>query len=110
MKLTCAACTTPRKRTSIACIRVSIWGTFSRSLPVLSAADKLTIRNGFLIWAGQLRNTGTAPYPPGVMTNAAVLLPHLGSATRDTREAMGRLATENLLAVLEGREPPTPVN
>jgi len=26
------------------------------------------------------------------------------------REGMGRLATENLLAVLDGREPPCPVN
>jgi len=41
---------------------------------------------------------------------SAVLLPHLGSATGETREAMGRLATENLLAVLDGREPPCPVN
>ncbi len=41
---------------------------------------------------------------------SAVLLPHLGSATGETREAMGRLATENLLSVLDGREPPCPVN
>jgi glyoxylate reductase len=40
----------------------------------------------------------------------AVLLPHLGSATRDARESMGRLATENLLAVLAGEEPPCSVN
>jgi lactate dehydrogenase-like 2-hydroxyacid dehydrogenase len=49
-------------------------------------------------------------HPALLAAPSAVLLPHLGSATRDTREAMGRLATENLLAVLEGREPPTPVN
>jgi glyoxylate reductase len=41
---------------------------------------------------------------------SAVLLPHLGSATGETRHAMGRLATENLLAVLDGRAPPCPVN
>jgi glyoxylate reductase len=41
---------------------------------------------------------------------SAVLVPHIGSATGDAREAMGRLATENLLAVLEGREPPCRVN
>jgi glyoxylate reductase len=36
-----------------------------------------------------------------------VLTPHLGSATRDTREAMGMLAVSALRAVLiEGREPP----
>jgi lactate dehydrogenase-like 2-hydroxyacid dehydrogenase len=35
-----------------------------------------------------------------------VLLPHLGSATRETRTAMGMLVLENLQAYLEGREPP----
>ncbi|TYO88228.1 2-hydroxyacid dehydrogenase [Oceanicella actignis] len=35
-----------------------------------------------------------------------VLLPHLGSATRETREAMGMKAFENLVAFFEGREPP----
>lgn len=38
-----------------------------------------------------------------------VLLPHLGSATLEARAAMGRLALDNALAVLEGRRPPTPV-
>ncbi len=36
----------------------------------------------------------------------AVLLPHLGSATYETRTAMGMLVLENLQAFLEGREPP----
>ena len=38
-----------------------------------------------------------------------VLLPHLGSGTVATRNAMARLCAENVIAVLEGREPPTPV-
>jgi glyoxylate reductase len=38
-----------------------------------------------------------------------VLLPHIGSATGKTREAMARLCVENVFAVIEGREPPTPV-
>jgi len=38
-----------------------------------------------------------------------VLLPHLGSATESTREAMARLCVENVVAVIEGREPPAPV-
>ena len=38
-----------------------------------------------------------------------VLLPHLGSATDTTRDAMARLCVENVIAVIEGREPPTPV-
>ncbi|MFL5738045.1 MAG: 2-hydroxyacid dehydrogenase [Actinomycetota bacterium] len=40
----------------------------------------------------------------------AVIIPHLGSATIDTREAMGMLAAENLFAVFDGEEPPTLIN
>jgi len=39
-----------------------------------------------------------------------VLCPHLGSATVDTRLAMGMLAVDNILAALGGRRPPTLVN
>lgn len=35
-----------------------------------------------------------------------VLLPHLGSATHHTRDAMAVLASKNLIAVLKGEEPP----
>jgi lactate dehydrogenase-like 2-hydroxyacid dehydrogenase len=38
-----------------------------------------------------------------------VLLPHLGSATAFTRNAIARLCAENVIAVLVGREPLTPV-
>ena len=37
------------------------------------------------------------------------LLPHIGSATIETRTAMGMLAIDNIDAVLSGREPPHPV-
>ncbi|MFJ8433553.1 2-hydroxyacid dehydrogenase [Kitasatospora sp. NPDC094019] len=39
----------------------------------------------------------------------AVLAPHLGSATVRTRQAMGNLAVDNVLAVLAGEAPLTPV-
>jgi glyoxylate reductase len=39
-----------------------------------------------------------------------VLVPHLGSATVETRVAMGMVAADNLLAAFEGRRPPTLVN
>jgi glyoxylate reductase len=39
-----------------------------------------------------------------------VLVPHLGSATVQTRSAMAELAARNVLAVLAGEPPPTPVN
>ena len=38
-----------------------------------------------------------------------VLAPHLGSATRETRTAMIDLAVRNVIEVLQGREPLTPV-
>jgi glyoxylate reductase len=38
-----------------------------------------------------------------------VLLPHIGSATLETRRAMARLALANVQAVLAGRPPLTPV-
>jgi glyoxylate reductase len=38
-----------------------------------------------------------------------VLAPHLGSATRETRTAMIELAVNNVISVLEGRGPLTPV-
>jgi len=40
----------------------------------------------------------------------AVLIPHLGSATVETRTAMGVLAARNAIAVLSGEAPLTPVN
>ena len=40
----------------------------------------------------------------------AVIIPHLGSATVETRDAMGMLAVDNLTAALEGRRPPTLLN
>ncbi len=39
-----------------------------------------------------------------------VVIPHLGSATIETRTAMGLLAARNAIAVLRGDQPPTPVN
>ncbi|TFL19996.1 2-hydroxyacid dehydrogenase [Jannaschia formosa] len=37
------------------------------------------------------------------------LLPHLGTAALEVREAMGRMALDNAIAIAEGREPPNPV-
>ncbi len=49
-------------------------------------------------------------HPKLLRAPSAVLLPHLGSATTEAREGMGKLATENLLGVLAGSDPPCPVN
>jgi len=40
----------------------------------------------------------------------AVILPHIGSATVATRDAMAELAARNLVAMLNGQRPPSPVN
>jgi glyoxylate reductase len=41
--------------------------------------------------------------------DTVLLAPHIGSATRETRTAMAELAVRNVLAVLSGGEPLTPV-
>jgi glyoxylate reductase len=38
-----------------------------------------------------------------------VLLPHIGSATIETRTAMSLLAAENAIAIMQGKKPPTPI-
>jgi glyoxylate reductase len=48
---------------------------------------------------------------PGLLElDNVVILPHLGSATIETRTAMGVLAAKNAIAALNGEKPPTPVN
>ena len=39
-----------------------------------------------------------------------VVIPHLGSATVDTRDAMGAWRCENVFAALDGTRPPTLLN
>lgn len=48
-------------------------------------------------------------HPGLVDRDDVVLLPHLGSATLETRTAMGTLATRNCLAVLNGEAALTPI-
>ena len=48
-------------------------------------------------------------HPALVGLENVVLVPHLGSATVETRTAMAELAAANALSVLAGEEPPTPV-
>lgn len=49
-------------------------------------------------------------HPDLMELDNVVLAPHLGSATVETRTAMAMLAARNLVAALEGKDPPTPVN
>jgi len=49
--------------------------------------------------------------PPELMElERVVLAPHIGSATATARDGMAQLVAENVIAVLEGRKPLTPVD
>jgi lactate dehydrogenase-like 2-hydroxyacid dehydrogenase len=67
--------------------------------------------------AGQIRGAGLDVYErePAVEKELldldnAVLCPHLGSATFETRQRMGLMAAENILAALRGDMPPQCLN
>jgi glyoxylate reductase len=50
-----------------------------------------------------------AVHPDLLQLENVLLVPHLGSATTETRTAMADLAVANVIAVLSGRPPLTPV-
>ncbi len=50
------------------------------------------------------------PDDPLLQLDNAVVIPHLGSGSHETRTAMANLVVDNLLAVFRGERPPTPVN
>ena len=52
------------------------------------------------------------PHVPEALRSleSVVLLPHLGTAALEVREAMGRMALENAVAIAEGREPPNVID
>ncbi|GAB3338044.1 2-hydroxyacid dehydrogenase [Chromohalobacter beijerinckii] len=47
---------------------------------------------------------------PFTRMDNVVTLPHIGSATHETREAMAQRAVDNVIAALEGQQPPSPYN
>jgi len=49
-------------------------------------------------------------HPDLIKMQNVVLLPHLGSATEETRTRMAQVAAENLLAALDGKRPPNLIN
>lgn len=64
------------------------------------------LRSGQVAYAGLDVFAGEPAIHPGYRTlQNAVLLPHLGSATIETRDAMGHLALDGIDAVLAGRAP-----
>lgn len=69
------------------------------------------IQSGHLGGAG-LDVTDPEPLPadhPLVHLPGVVVIPHIGSAGRKTRERMAQVAVDNLIAVLQNQEPPNAV-
>lgn len=64
------------------------------------------LKSGKLTAAGLDVFNGEPDIPPEYRALSNVfLMPHIGSATKETREAMGFRALENLAAIFAGREP-----
>ena len=83
----------------------------SRGPVIDEAALVEALREGDLFAAGLDVFENEPEVHPGLLEiDTAVVIPHLGSATVETRDAMGFLAVENVAAALEGRRPPTLLN
>lgn len=66
-----------------------------------------------VIWGAGLDVTDPEPMDkdnPLLGIENAVVFPHIGSSTKETRDAMSRLAAENIIAGLKGEKIPYPVN
>ena len=75
------------------------------------AALAAALQHGRLAGAGLDVFEAEPQIHPGLLAlENVVLLPHLGSATRETREAMGMRVVENLVAFFDGRRPPDQVS
>lgn len=65
------------------------------------------------IWAAGLDVTEPEPLPVGdplLTLDNCLVVPHIASASVNTRNAMSELAADNIINVLNGRAPKTPVN
>jgi len=83
----------------------------SRGPVIDEAALASALRDGEIFGAGlDVFEKEPEVHPDLLGLDNAVIVPHLGSATVATRDAMGMLAAENLVAGLEGRRPPTLLN
>ncbi|KQP28156.1 dehydrogenase [Methylobacterium sp. Leaf102] len=82
----------------------------ARGSVVDEAALIAALRDGTILGAG-LDVFAREPHVPAdlVALDHVVLLPHVGSGSVHTREAMGRLVVDNLLHWFDGRGPLTPV-
>ena len=81
-----------------------------RGSVVDTAALVEALRSGPLAGAGLdvYEHEPDVPAELAALANT-VLVPHVGSATRRTRDAMAELCADNVIAVLDGEQPLTPV-
>ncbi|HOV86916.1 MAG TPA: D-glycerate dehydrogenase [Syntrophobacteraceae bacterium] len=83
----------------------------SRGPVVKESALVEALRAGNILGAGLDVYENEPALAPGLADFPnVVLLPHVGSATYETRTDMGRMAVENLLAGLAGQRPPNCLN
>ena len=91
-----------------------------KSAILVNVARGPVVDEDALVWAlesGEIAGAGIDVYEheprihPGLLKlkERVVLAPHLGSATVETRRELARIAVDNVLSVLAGRAPLTPV-
>jgi glyoxylate reductase len=91
-----------------------------RSAYLINTARGPVVDEAALAWALQQRLIAGAAldvyehepavHPDLLVLENVLLVPHLGSGTTETRTAMADLAVENVIGVLSGRPPLTPVH
>jgi len=92
-----------------------------RTAILVNVARGPVVDEGALVWAletGEIAGAGIDVYErepevhPGLIRlyERVVLTPHIGSASEETRRALARIAVDNVLAVLAGDPPLTPVS
>ena len=86
------------------------WSTRRAARWSTSTPSRRRCREGSLGAAGLDVYEGEPEVPSEILeAPRAVLAPHIGSATVKARDAMARTVAENVIAVLDGREPPNRV-
>ena len=89
----------------------SLFVNTTRGAVVDEEALGSALRHGEIFAAGlDVYEREPEVHPLLLSLDNVVLVPHLGSATVETRTAMGMLAAQNLVAAVEGRPPPSAVN